>query len=589
MPISLSGKEGKLPGGKDPALAERRERIRHSCSHVMADAVCSFFPEAKLAIGPPTEDGFYYDLDLPRPLTQEDLQRIEDKMRETIARDLPFHYQEIDRTTAKALFADQPYKLQIIDSIPMDEKLSIYRHGDFTDLCEGPHVERTGQITSLKLLSVAGAYWRGDERNPMLQRIYGTAFESQEALDEHLHLLEEARRRDHRRLGRELELFLFDPIAPASPFFLPKGAHVYNRLVEYVRGLYQRYGYQEVITPQVFSTELWRRSGHYDNYRENMFFIEIDDREFGVKPMNCPGHAIMYASQLHSYKEMPVRYADFGRLHRYERSGVTHGLTRVRSFSQDDAHIFCRPDQAIGEVLGFFDMLLEAYPVFGFHDVRLSYSKRPEKRVGSDEMWDKAESVLEEALKARSMEHEVLPGEGAFYGPKIDFCVADALGREWQLGTVQLDLSMPERFELEYVTEQDTMERPVMIHRAMLGSLERFLGILIEHNGGAFPVWLAPVQAVVIPIADRHAEYAQRVARELQEAGILVQMDGRGERMQAKIRDAQLQKVPYMLIVGDRESGENRASLRLRSGEDLGSRPTEEIKASILKAIQNKD
>ena len=564
-----------------PEVRALRHRIRHSAAHVMADAVLELFPEATFAIGPPTEDGFYYDFGVSQPFTPEDLGRIDALMRERIDADTAFVRSELERGEAAELFRHQPFKQEIIDEIPEEEAISLYRHGGFTDLCEGPHVERTGQIAAFKLLSIAGAYWRGDERRPMLQRIYGTAFESEEALEEHLRLREEAERRDHRRLGRELGLFLFDPVAPGSPFFLPKGALVYTLLVDYVRELYQRYGYQEVISPQIFSTELWKRSGHYDNYIENMFLVEAEEQEFGVKPMNCPGHALMYAAELHSYRDLPLRYADFGRLHRNERSGVTHGLTRVRSFSQDDAHIFCTQDQIASEVAGFVAMASESYRVFGFDDVRVVLSLRPEKRVGSDEVWDRAEAALAGVLQELELAHETAPGEGAFYGPKIDFFVPDAIGREWQLGTVQLDFSMPERFDLEYAAEDGSLQRPVMVHRAMLGSLERFLGVLIEHYGGAFPLWLSPVQATVIPIADRHIPYARTAAAELRSQGFRVHVDERSERMQAKIRDAQLQKTPYMLVAGDREASAGTAAVRLRDGTDLGPLSLSDVAARM--------
>ncbi len=569
-------------------LRELRHRIRHSAAHVMADAIVSFFPEAKLTIGPPTEDGFYYDIDLPRPLTPDDLERIEARMRETIKADHPFECREISRDDAQRMFADNPYKLQTIDEIPSGEAITTYSHGAFTDLCEGPHVERTGDIEAVKLLNVAGAYWRGSEANPMLQRLYGTAFESQEALDEHLQMLEEALKRDHRKLGRQLDLVMFDPVAPASPFFLPKGAVVYNLLIDYIRGLNTRYGYQEVITPQIYSADLWRKSGHYDNYKDSMFFIDIEDREFGLKPMNCPGHAVMYASRLHSYRDLPLRYADFARLHRNERSGVTHGLTRVRSFTQDDAHVFCRLDQILEEVATIIEMVSEIYRVFEFDEVMTYLSLRPDKRVGSDEMWDRAEAILKETLVAKAIDHEVVPGEGAFYGPKIDFFVRDALRREWQLGTAQLDFSLPERFELEYVDEEGKTERPVLIHRAMLGSIERFMGILIEHTGGAFPVWLAPVQAVVIPIADRHLDYARKIEGLLRDAALRVEVDARNQRMNLKIREAQLQKVPYMLVVGDREEEQGAVAVRTRAGENVGARAVDQLIADIRAEIDAK-
>ena len=577
------------PSHSDPSdVVEYRHRLRHSASHVMAGVVVELFPEAKLAIGPPTADGFYYDFLVSRPFTPDDLEAIEERMRRDIAAALPLERRELSRGEAQEQFADQPFKLETIAEIPADEAISTYRHGSFEDLCEGPHVESTDAIRSFNLLSIAGAYWRGDEKRPMLQRIYGTAFESQEALDDHLHMLEEAQRRDHRVLGRELGLFMMDPIAPASPFFLPKGTIVYNLLTEYVRGLYQQYGYQEVITPQIFDTELWKRSGHYDNYQESMYFINVEEREYGVKPMNCPAHGLIYASQLHSYRELPLRIADFGRLHRFERSGVVQGLTRVRSFSQDDAHIFCTADQIAEEVQRLIQMYQESYQMFQFDRVRLALSLRPEKRVGSDEIWDRGESALRDVLQQAGLSFETMPGEGAFYGPKIDFFVPDALGREWQLGTIQLDFSLPERFDLEYVAEDGSRQRPVMIHKAMLGSLERFMGVLIEHYGGAFPVWLAPVQAVVIPIADRHLEYAGQVEARLASEGIRVQVDARSERMNAKVRDAQLQKVPYMLIAGDREAAEGAVSVRLRSGENPGPMPLEDAVALVQGAIASR-
>ena len=547
----------------------------------MAQAALDLFPDAKFAVGPPTADGFYYDFSVERPFTPDDLVRIEDRMRETVAANAPFRASELTREEAEARFADQPFKLEILAGIPDGEAVTAYEHDGFTDLCRGPHVDSTGEVTAFKLTSAAGAYWRGDERNEMLQRIYGTAWESQDALEAHLRRLEEAARRDHRRLGQELGLFFFDRLAPASPFFLPKGAALANALTAYARSLYERYGYQEVITPQVFDAELWKRSGHYDNYRENMYFTYVDEQEFAVKPMNCPAAALLYGAQLRSYRELPVRYADFGRLHRYERSGVTHGLTRVRTFSQDDAHIFCAPEQIESEVSSFISMVQETFGVFGFDDVRVTLSLRPEKRIGADDLWDAAEGALASALDARAMDYELAPGEGAFYGPKIDFFVADAIGREWQLSTVQLDYNLPERFDLEFVDADGARKRPVVIHRAMLGSLERFLGVIIEHYGGAFPVWLAPTQAEIIPIADRHLPYAERARAELEAAGVRAHVDARGERMNAKIRDAQMQKTPYMLVVGDKEAEAGGAAVRLRSGEDLGIAPLAEIAARI--------
>jgi threonyl-tRNA synthetase len=565
-----------------------RERMRHSASHIMADAVLQIFPEAKLAIGPPTEDGFYYDFDVSRPFTPEDLESIDVYMRNTIAKDLAFQREELSREEARSMFAAQSFKLEIIDGLPSDEAISIYRHGDFVDLCQGPHVDSTGQISAYKLLNIAGAYWRGDEHQPMLQRIYGTAFETVEALEQHLERIEEAQLRDHRKLGRELDLFMFDPIAPASPFFLPKGTIIYNLLVEYVRGLYERYGYTEVITPQIFDTELWKRSGHYEHYLENMYIVEQDEREFGVKPMNCPAHALIFGAKLWSYRDLPVRLADFGRLHRYERSGVIQGLTRVRTFAQDDAHIFCTTDQVDNEIRTFVESLDETYKLLKFDNVRIALSLRPEDRVGTDEQWDHAEKVLADSLDTQGLEYTLMLGEGAFYGPKVDFFVADALGREWQLGTIQLDYSLPERFDLEYMAADGSRQRPVLLHRALMGSLERFLGILTEHYAGAFPTWLAPVQATIIPIADRHLDYARLVEKGMKERGIRVGVDDRSERMNAKIRNAQMQKIPYILVVGDKEADSNSVAVRLRGGQDAGMQTIEEAITLIRDVIDGK-
>ena len=590
-PDQSTGSKPKRRRFRDLTPAEQDElrgRMRHSAAHVLAEATLTLFPEAKLTIGPPTKDGFYYDFDVPRPFAPADLERIERLMRESIKANRKFVERDVERDAARELVADNPYKLEIIDGIPEDERITFCSHGDFDDLCRGGHVESTGEIRAFRLLTSAGAYWRGSEANPMLQRIYGTAWESEKALREYLRRQEEAAKRDHRRLGREMDLFFFDPIAPDNPFFLPKGAFVYNTLVDYVRDLYVRYGYQEVITPQMFKTDLFKTSGHYDNYLEHMYMLNVDEQEYGVKPMNCPSHAVIYSRRLHSYRDLPVRYADFGRLHRYELSGVTQGLTRVRSFAQDDAHIFCREDQIAAEVNSFIDMLAESYAVFGFEETRYALSLRPDKRVGSDEQWDKAESALTAVLEERGLQYEELAGEGAFYGPKIDMFVPDALGREWQLGTVQVDFNQPQRFDLEYVTSKGDRDRPVMIHRAMLGSLERFLGVLIEHLGGSFPVWLAPVQAVIVPIAERHAEYAYSVRAQLTGAGIRVVADDSNDRMNAKIRRAQLQKTPYTLVVGDRETESGTVSVRTRYGENLGATPIGEFTAMALDEARSK-
>ena len=566
-------------------LSDIRYRLRHSAAHVMAEAVIKLFPEAQIAIGPPTDDGFYYDFEVSRPFTPEDLEQIESLMQETIKANRPFSGVTLSRDAALERFEDQKFKVELITDLPEDEEITVWSHESWEDLCAGRHAESTGRIRAFKLLSVAGAYWRGDENRPMLQRIYGTAWENRKELKAYLERIEEAERRDHRRLGRELDLFFFDPIAPASPFFLPKGTILLNELNNYVKELYVKYGYQEVTTPQIFNTDLWKQSGHYDNYLENMYMMNVDDREYGVKPMNCPAHAMLYAANTHSYRELPIRYADFGRLHRYERSGVTHGLMRVRTFSQDDAHIFATLDQIAQEVNSFIAMLDEAYTVLGFNEIRMALSLRPEKRVGSEEMWDRAEAALTEVLDASGREYGSEVGEGAFYGPKIDFFVPDALGREWQLGTVQLDFSLPERFELLYAAEDGTLQPPVVIHRAMLGSLERFLGVLIEHTAGAMSVWLSPVQATVIPIADRHVPFGETVVEKLRAGGIRAEIDDGNDRMNSKIRAAQGRKIPYMLVVGDREEEANQVAVRERSGGNLGAVDVDEFVARVVEEI----
>ena len=555
-----------------PELA-LRHRMRHSAAHVMAEAVLQLFPDAKIAIGPPTQDGFYYDFDVPRPFTPEDLEQIEQLMSRSIAARLPFQRQEIEREEARSLFANQPYKLEIIEGLQDAETLSIYRHGDFVDLCQGPHVGNTGDIPAVKLLNVAGAYWRGDEGRPMLQRIYGTAFESREQLDEHLARLEEAEKRDHRLLGRQLGLFtVHEEIGPGLIVWHPKGGQVRTIIEDYWRELHYRRGYDIVYSPHIGRGRLWQTSGHLDFYRESMYAaLEVDDQEYFLKPMNCPFHIMIYRSTLRSYRELPLRFAELGTVYRYERSGVLHGLMRVRGFTQDDAHIFCQPDQVETEVGGVLDLTFELLDAFGFADYGVSLSTRPDKYVGDPEMWDHATGSLRTALEQRHLAFEVDEGGGAFYGPKIDINITDALGRAWQCTTVQFDFNLPERFDLTFQDAGGGRSRPYMVHRAVLGSMERFLGVLIEHYGGAFPLWLAPVQASVIPIADRHLEYAQQVQGTLTGAGFRVEVDGRSERMNLKIRNAQMMKVPYMLVVGDREMEAGAVAVRQRDGEDLGA------------------
>ena len=552
--------------------------LRHSTAHLMAQAVQSLYPGTQVTIGPTIEHGFYYDFKRDTPFAPEEIAEIEARMREIAAQDLKVKREEMPRASAIELFRKmgEDYKVEILKDIP-EETVSLYRQGDWVDLCRGPHVPSTAVIRAFKLTGVAGAYWRGDEKNEMLQRIYGTSWPTEKALAEYLKLVEEAKNRDHRRLGRELDLFSFHPIAPASPFFHPKGAAVYNGLVAYMRRLYGKHGYQEVITPQIFDVELWRRSGHYDHFRDGMYFTRIDDREFGVKPMNCPGHTFIYASKKRSYRDLPLRYADFGRLHRYEKSGVTGGLTRVRSFSQDDAHIFCAPDQIESEMTELLKMLRGVYETFQFGAMQVKLSTRPERHMGSLEVWAQAEDSLAQSLKREGIDYKINPGDGAFYGPKIDFEVFDALRRGWQLATIQLDFSMPERFDLHYVAPDGTEKRPVMIHRAILGSIERFMGILIEHTAGAFPLWLAPVQVKVLTVTDAQKDYARGVYEQLAAAGWRAELDDRNEKLGYKIREAQLEKVPYALVVGDREVKESKVAPRRRGGENLPPTPVQEF------------
>lgn len=530
------------------------EVIRHSTAHLMAHAVKRLFPDTQVTIGPVIESGFYYDFKHDQSFTPDDLESIEKAMREIADADLPIERREVSKAEAIEFFRNlgEEYKVEIIEGIP-DDRVSLYVQGDFTDLCRGPHVPSTGRLKAFKLTSVAGAYWRGSEKNEMLQRIYGTAFASAKELKTHLAMLEEAKRRDHRRLGRDLNLFSFHPEAPASPFFHPKGTIIYNELIAYIRRLYDQFGYQEVLTPQVLDVELWKRSGHYDNYRDNMYFTEADERAMAVKPMNCPSHCLLYGMSTRSYRDLPMRLADFGRLHRYERSGVTAGLTRVRSFSQDDAHIFCTPDQIESEVGRVIEMLSRTYDLFGFTERRIYLGTRPEKSTGSDAMWQRAEATLTEVLHNRGIAYEIHAGDGAFYGPKIDFCILDAMRREWQLGTVQLDFSMPERFGLHFVNSSGTEERPVMIHRALLGSIERFMAILIEHCAGDFPLWLAPVQMRLVTVSEDQHAYAADVLARLRAAGLRAEADLRKEKLGYKIREAEIQKIPFVLVVGEKE------------------------------------
>jgi threonyl-tRNA synthetase len=602
--------------------------LRHSAAHVMADAVQRLFPGTKVTIGPAIDAGFYYDFDKPSgPFTEEDLGKVEAKMREIIAEARPFRREVVSREEAHALFArmGETYKRELIDAIPAGEEVSLYRHGsqggdEWVDLCEGPHVPTTKHLGAVKLISVAGAYWRGDERNPMLQRIYGTAFPSQKALDAWLKQLEEAKARDHRKLGKELELFMFHEYAPAMPFLLPKGAFVYNGLAEYVRGHYRDEGYEEVVTPQIFDKRLFETSGHWDNYTENMFFATSEDRlaelftdpallpkidqlvaakkagdaakaqeilkglvDIAVKPMNCPGHCLIFKSRRRSYRELPWRVADFCRLHRYERGGVVHGLSRVRSFAQDDAHIFCPPEQLEDEISRFLKFFYGVYRALGFTKIAIKLATRPDKRIGTDAQWDWSEGALEQGLRKIGLPFEFSPKEGAFYGPKYEFHVEDAIGRSWQLGTFQIDTGLPDRFELEYTGADGAAHRPVMLHRAIYGSLERFLSIYIEHTAGAFPVWLAPEQAVIITVSEKQDAYAERVAAHLRARGLRARADLSSDKLGAKKRAARLLRVPYILVVGDREAeSEQVAPWSREKNADLGAMPLAELTERLV-------
>lgn len=572
----------------DPQLADLRTRIRHSAAHVMADVVTQLYPNTKLAIGPPTDDGFYYDFMSDEPFTDEDLESIEERMKQIISRDLTFEYREYSREEMVRMNSDEPLKLEVIEEIPEGEPISTYTHGEFEDLCAGPHVESTGGIPAFKLLNVAGAYWRGDENRPMLQRIYGTAFESQEALDEHMERLEEAQRRDHRVLGRELDLFsVHDETGPGLIIWHPKGARVRGLFEDLWKREHYRAGYDLVYTPHIGRAALWETSGHLENFRENMFSnMDMDGQDYYLKPMNCPFHIMYYQSGLRSYRDLPMRIGELGSVYRYERGGTLHGMLRVRGMTQDDAHIFCTPDQIVAEINGVLDLTFHLLQMFEFTEYQVMVSTRPEKGVGSDEEWELATNALRSTLEDRGIDYGIEEGGGAFYGPKIDVHIRDAIGRLWQCTTVQFDFNLPRRFDLSYIGEDGQEHMPYMVHRALFGSLERFMGVLIEHFGGAFPTWLAPVQALIIPIADRHLEYAEKVEADLENAGIRVRTDARSERMGFKIREAQLQKVPYMLVVGDREEAADAVGVRLRSGEDLGALPVAELLERITSEAQ---
>lgn len=562
-------------GGKDT--------LRHSASHVMAQAIKRLWPDAKLAIGPAIENGFYYDIDMEHVLTPEDLAKIEDAMKKIVKENFPIEKAVMSRDEALKFFADkkEDYKVELIQDLPADAVISTYKQGEFTDLCAGPHVASTGKVKAFKLQSLAGAYWRGDEKNKMLQRIYGTAFEKQEQLDEYLHMLEEAARRDHRKLGKELGLFAIKEEGPGFPFFLPKGMAMRNELENFWREVHHDFDYEEVRTPIILNRQLWETSGHWFHYRENMYTTRIDDEDYAIKPMNCPGSILVYQNEMHSYRDFPIRMAELGLVHRHELSGALHGLFRVRSFTQDDAHVFMLPSQIKEELIKVIDLFDRIYSQFGL-TYRVELSTKPDNAMGDDAIWEAATNALREAIEEKQIPYQINEGDGAFYGPKLDFHIRDSIGRTWQCGTIQLDMNLPERFHMEYVGEDGQKHQPIMIHRACFGSMERFIGILIEHYAGAFPTWLAPVQVKILPISEKHVAYAEKLRQAFKKAYVRVELDDRNEKIGYKIRQAQVEKVPYMLVVGDKEEQDGTVSVRKRGEGEVGSQKYEEFLENIL-------
>ena len=563
------------------------QTIRHSASHVLAQAVLRLYPGTKLAIGPAIDTGFYYDFDAPQAFTAEDLEKIEAEMKKIVKENLKIERFELPREEALALMKDEPYKVELINDLPEDATISFYKQGDFTDLCAGPHVNYTSKVKAFKLLNVAGAYWRGSEKNKMLQRIYGTAFKTKDELAEHLQRLEEAKKRDHRKIGKELGLFMMTEEGPGFPFFLPKGMTLKNTLIDFWREIHREAGYQEISTPMMLNRHLWEQSGHWGHYKNNMYTTVIDEEDFAVKPMNCPGGMLVYKSQMHSYRELPLRVGELGLVHRHELSGALHGLMRVRCFTQDDAHIFMTREQIKDEIKGVCGLIDRVYSMFGF-PYHIELSTMPEDHMGDEADWEMATNALKDALSEMGKEFEINEGDGAFYGPKIDFHLEDCLGRTWQCGTIQLDFQMPERFELEYVGADDQKHRPVMIHRVVFGSIERFIGILTEHFAGAFPTWLAPVQVKLLAISEKHIAYVEEAAKKLRTAGVRVETDTRNEKIGYKIREAQLEKVPYMLVAGDKEAETGSVSVRARAEGDKGSMGIDDFIAMITKEIAEK-
>lgn len=572
-----------------PDTPEGLHAIRHTAAHVMAQAIQHLFPDVKFAIGPAIANGFYYDLDSEHTFTPEDLQAIEKEMAKIVKQNIPLQRAELPRSEALAMFAakDEKYKVELINDLPEDAIISTYTQGDFTDLCAGPHCPSTGRVKAFKLQSIAGAYWRGNEKNKMLQRIYGTAFPSKEELDAYLHMLEEAAKRDHRKLGKELDLFAIMDEGPGFPFFLPNGMVIRNELINYWRQVHRRYGYEEIKTPMILSRKLWETSGHWDHYKENMYFTQIDEQDYAIKPMNCPGGMLVYKLHPHSYKELPIRAGELGLVHRHELSGALHGLFRVRCFTQDDAHIFMMPSQIRSEIKNVISLFDEVYATFGLK-YHAELSTRPENSMGDDATWELATQGLRDALEDCGLDYVVNEGDGAFYGPKIDFHLTDSIGRTWQCGTIQLDMQLPERFELTYTGEDGLKHRPVMIHRVVYGSIERFIGILIENYAGAFPAWLAPCQVRILPITDKHVEYAKKLADKMFDLGLRVHLDDRNEKLGYKIREAQVQKVPYTLVVGDKEMEEGTVNVRRRGEGDIGAMPQDEFISMLQEEIKEK-
>lgn len=572
-----------------PDTPEGLHAIRHTAAHVMAQAIQHLFPDVKFAIGPAIANGFYYDLDSEHTFTPEDLQAIEKEMAKIVKQNIPLQRAELPRSEALAMFAakDEKYKVELINDLPEDAIISTYTQGDFTDLCAGPHCPSTGRVKAFKLQSIAGAYWRGNEKNKMLQRIYGTAFPSKEELDAYLHMLEEAAKRDHRKLGKELDLFAIMDEGPGFPFFLPNGMVIRNELINYWRQVHRRYGYEEIKTPMILSRKLWETSGHWGHYKENMYFTQIDEQDYAIKPMNCPGGMLVYKLHPHSYKELPIRAGELGLVHRHELSGALHGLFRVRCFTQDDAHIFMMPSQIRSEIKNVISLFDEVYATFGLK-YHAELSTRPENSMGDDATWELATQGLRDALEDCGLDYVVNEGDGAFYGPKIDFHLTDSIGRTWQCGTIQLDMQLPERFELTYTGEDGLKHRPVMIHRVVYGSIERFIGILIENYAGAFPAWLAPCQVRILPITDKHVEYAKKLADKMFDLGLRVHLDDRNEKLGYKIREAQVQKVPYTLVVGDKEMEEGTVNVRRRGEGDIGAMPQDEFISMLQEEIKEK-